>query len=173
MSDLHFMGRNNRVRISHFRQCSVSGPVAGAYRAARFHRLRCEGGEALLRGVRDHSQPDPPDPIVPLVLDRDRHKGLAERPATSLSGFLAAHVGFIHLDDSPKPVAIRSNHRPSHFVKPRPCRLITAQLQHPLDTWPTEIGKIAAACLLRREAALEIRKIAGVIVHPHRHYMLW
>lgn len=94
MSDLHFMGRNNRVRISHFRQCSVSGPVAGAYRAARFHRLRCEGGEALLRGVRDHSQPDPPDPIVPLVLDRDRHKGLAERPATSLSGFLAAHVVF-------------------------------------------------------------------------------
>ena len=127
------MGWNSRVRISHIRKRAISRPVVGTYQAPRFHRLFCEGGKAFLGGIWNNSQPDSTDPIGFFVLDRDCDENLSKCPSASFTRFLTAHVGFIHLNDSTKPVTARLNHRPSNFVKPRPCRLVTTQFQHPLD----------------------------------------
>ncbi len=132
--NLQIMGGNYRVQVSLFRKRAISRPVVGPYRSYPVPPSLLEGGEALLRGVWDHSQPDSTDPIVAFVFDRNSHKGLSECPTASFARFLTAHVGFVHLNDSTKPVTTRSNHRPSYFMKPRPCRLVAAQFQHPLDT---------------------------------------
>lgn len=137
MRYLQIMGLNSRVQISLFWKRAISRPVVGTYRAPRLHRLFGEGGKAFLRGIWDHSQPNSTNPVSFFVLDRDCDESLSKCPPASFPRFLTAYVGFIHLNDSTKPVTARLNHRPSNFVKPRPCRLVTTQLQHPLDAFCT------------------------------------
>ena len=121
------------MNVSLFRKRAISRPVVGPYRATRLHSPFCEGCKTLLRGVWDHSQPDSTNPIVAFVFDRNSYKSLSECTSASFTRFLTTYVGFIDLNDSTKPVTVRSNHRPSYFMKPRPCRLVAAQFQHPLD----------------------------------------
>ena len=112
----------------------LSLPPVGLYDCPWLHRSLHERHEVPLRTISDAMHAHPSEPLWRVHLDGDRHDRFLMCFSALDALLRAANVGFIDLDTACKTIAPRSHHCGTKFVKPQPCRLVTAQPQDSLES---------------------------------------
>jgi len=115
----------------------VSFPAVGVHNRARLNGSPHELYQAFRGNVWNVSQSNSSEPIRCVDLHGDRYDGLLLGLSATCTFFKTSDIGLIDLHKTVEFFATRPNHRPSHLVEPRPCRLIAAKPQDPLKSQRT------------------------------------
>jgi len=126
-------GADHSMSIPPRLQVFVSAPAIGSDLGTRHDQSLQGGAQRSPRGVGHMSQADSSDFPSRQKLDRQQHQGLSFGSPTSLARFLSSQIALIDFHKAFQPIPPRTNHRPTQFVQPSPCRLVAAQSQLPLD----------------------------------------
>lgn len=121
------------MTISRGFKAGIRAPAVRHDDAARFDGLLDEADETLRGGILNPLQADSPDDSAP-HLGRYHHQGLITHMTPAASFFHAAHEGLVHLDLARQAISAWTNHGPTEFMQPCPCRLVTAQTKYALKT---------------------------------------
>ena len=132
-------GRQNGLlaNIAPLGEIIVSFPAVGVHNRAWLNGPPHKLHEAFCADIWDASESNSPEPHRCVDLHSDDDDGfLLSMPAVGTL-LQATDIGLIHLHQTAEPLATRPNHRPSHLVEPRPCRLIAAKPQNSLKSQRT------------------------------------
>jgi hypothetical protein len=125
------------MSISEPIQSAVSGPVIGPnYTARHHHSLDCFT-QALCRSIRYAAKTNASNP-VPVLLGRDQHQNLSSGPATTLTRFTAANIGFINFHGTSKVIPARADHGATQLMQPGPRGTIAPKPQNTLKAQCTD-----------------------------------
>ena len=110
-----------------------------------------ERDQAVLGNVVDASQPNSPETLGLLDLDRDRDDRLGVGLPAEHAPFNATQVCLVDLDPAGQTLAAGADHRAAVAVQHRPRRLVGAQPERPLDPQRGDAVLLARHLPRRRE----------------------
>src|SRR5205823_1553442 len=113
-------------------QARVALPAVGVNRAAWIDAILHKRVQAGSRGVLNHAHPNPPY-TRPISLGGDHNQSLTLGLPTRHAFLQPANHRLVHLHPPAQSIPIRSDHRPSQFMQPTPCRLKPTQPEDPLQ----------------------------------------
>ena len=119
----------------------VTAPTIGAHFGAKLHDIANEWYQAIRRKIRHAFHSDTSVANWLKDFQSNNNDTFSFSPSASFSSFVfTAYKCLIYLYNSMKLVASGPHHRPSHFMEPTPCRLVTAKAKCSLEpqSVPTE-----------------------------------
>ena len=114
-------------------QAGVSFPTICNNGAAWFNSLKDKRTEDYRRSVRNSEHTNPANGF-PIFFGSNGNQSFLKRLPPSNTFFKSSQIGFIDLDTTSQSIPAGSNHGSPDFMKPSPCRFITAKAKNTLQT---------------------------------------
>ena len=123
----------NFMSIAMRLQAVISLPAVSDNGAARLNGLYDEGPKTHRRGVRNPEHANPSNGFF-IFFGSNGNQCFLKSLSPSNTFFKPSQIGFINLNMAGQSIPAGSNHCSPEFMKPSPCRFITAKTKNTLQT---------------------------------------